>query len=175
MVLIRRERPGDARAIQRVHRQAFAQAADLGGIPPEVVLLAALRRSPSWIGRLSLVGVHRDEGIVGHVVCTRAWVGSGHPVLALGPLGVRPGHQQVGVGHALMHAVLAAAEALDETLVGVLGDRGYYARFGFVPARTKGIEAPVATWGDTFQVRDLHPSGDAPTGRFRYPAPFDAL
>lgn len=160
-----------------MHRQAFAQPTDLGGVPAEVVLLAALRRSPSWIPRLSLVAVNGDESAIGHVVCTRARVGPGHghPVLALGPLGVLPEHQQVGVGHALMHTVIAAAEALDEALIGVLGDRAYYARFGFRPAKTMAIEAPVSTWGDHFQIRDLNPSNERLTGRFRFPAPFDEL
>lgn len=144
-------------------------------VPPEVGLLAALRRSPSWIPRLSLVAVDGEYDIVGHVVCTRGRLGAGLPVLALGPLGVLPRHQHVGVGHALMHAVLAAAEALDESLVGLLGDRGYYARFGFRPANTMAIEAPDPTWGDHFQVRPLGGRHDSLKGPFCYPPPFDAL
>lgn len=174
-VLIRRELPGDERAIQRVHRRAFAQPTDITGIPPEVVLLSALRRSPAWIPRLSLVAVHVDDGVIGHVVCTRAQVGRGRPALALGPLGVLPERQRVGVGHALMHAVLGAAEALDETVVGLLGDPAYYGRFGFRPAASVGIEPQQPSWGDHFQIRNLGPTREPPTGRFRYPAPFDAL
>jgi putative acetyltransferase len=58
---------------------------------------------------------------------------------------VLPHHQGVGVGHALMHAVLAAAEAVDETVVGVLGDPAYYARFGFRPASAVRIAADSLT------------------------------
>jgi hypothetical protein len=43
-------------------------------------------------------------------------------VLALGPLS-----QGCGVGLALVHAVLGAADALDESLVAFLGDPRYYA------------------------------------------------
>jgi hypothetical protein len=39
--------------------------------------------------------------------------------------------QRRGVGGALMHRVLAAADALDVPAVVVLGDPGYYRRFGF--------------------------------------------
>ena len=56
-------------------------------------------------------------------------------MLALGPLSVRPDRQRQGVGSALMHAVLGAADALGERLVALLGSTAYYPRFGFRPAR----------------------------------------
>lgn len=174
-MLIRRERSGDQRAVQRVHREAFAGPAGTSGVPAEVVLIAALRRSPDWIPRLSLVAVHDADGVVGHVVCTRARMDEDHPVLALGPLAVRPDHQGVGIGTALMHAALAAAEALDEALVGLLGDPAYYARFGFRPGAGVGIAPPDPAWGRHFQIRTLGPTDEPLTGRFSYPAPFDAV
>lgn len=119
--------------------------------------------------------MHVDGEVIGHVVCTRAHVGRDQPALALGPLAVVPDHQRVGVGHALMHTVLGAAEAVDETLVGVLGDPAYYGRFGFRPASAVGIEPQTPSWGDHFQVRTIGPISEPPTGQFRYPPPFDAL
>lgn len=139
-----------------------------------MVLLSALRRSVDWIPRLSLVAVPIEGKTIGHVVCSRAYIGD-HPALALGPLAVMPDRQRVGIGHALMHAVLGAAEALDETIVGVLGDPAYYARFGFRPASSVGIEAQVPAWGDNFQIRTLGPTTQPPTGRFLYSAPFGSL
>jgi putative acetyltransferase len=171
-LVVRRERSGEVEAVAAVHRAAFlVQGA---GDPPEVGLVAALRRSGAWVPALSLVAV-ADEAVVGHVVCTRGWVEPGsRPVLGLGPLGVDPHHQGRGVGSALVHAVLAVAEALEEPLVALLGDPAYYARFGFVPAHRSGVEAPDPTWADHFQVRPL---GDLPTprGSFRYAAAFDDL
>lgn len=161
--------------MRRVHRDAFARAGEVAGDPPEVALLAELRRSADWIPRLSLVADRADDEVVGHVVCTRARIGADHPVLALGPTGVRPAIQGMGVGHALVHAVLAAAEALDETMVGVLGDAAFYRRFGFQPARGLGIRPQQDAWAEHFQVRFLATRGEPPTGRFRYPAPFDAF
>ncbi|MGH3687190.1 MAG: GNAT family N-acetyltransferase [Pseudonocardiaceae bacterium] len=52
------------------------------------------------------------------------------PSISLGPLGVIPACQRRGVGRALMHAVLAAADALDEPAVTLLGDPAYYSRSG---------------------------------------------
>jgi putative acetyltransferase len=71
-------------------------------------------------------------------------------VFGLGPLGVGPAWQRQGIGSALMHAVLAAAEALDESGVGLLGDPMFYRRFGFVAAAEHGVAAPDPEWGGAF-------------------------
>ena len=170
-MLIRRETRSDTRAVAEVHGRAFAQRGQ-HAVPPEVELLAGLRRSDAWLPRLSLVATRGGE-IVGHVVCTRAHVGAdSSAVLGLGPIGVDPRQQGTGVGTALLHAVLAAAEALDEPLVGLLGDPGFYRRFGFQPATEHGIDAPDPTWGEHFQARLLSPAASELRGRFTYPAAF---
>jgi putative acetyltransferase len=119
---------------------------------------------------LSLVAVRNGE-LVGHVVCSRATVGD-HAAVGLGPIGVLPAHQRQGVGAALMHAVLAAADALELPLVGLLGSTEYYPRFGFVPATQLGIEPPDPTWGEHFQVRTLTAYRAGIVGRFRYAPAF---
>jgi putative acetyltransferase len=173
-LVIRPERSGDEGAVAAVHRAAFAPGPG-GAEPVEVGLVAALRADAGWLPRLSLVA-EVGGAVVGHVVCTRAWLGPGDaPVLGLGPLGVVPAAQGRGVGRALVHSVLGAADALDEALVGLLGNPAYYGRFGFVPARVRRIEAPEAAWGDNFQVRPLAGDDRSVTGRFRYAAPFAGL
>jgi len=174
-VLIRRERSGDEVSIRRVHALAFRGASLPSEEPPEPALVDELRLSSAWISRLSLVAVQGDT-VIGHVVCTRARLGrSRRAVLALAPLGVHPDHQARGVGHALMHAVLAAAEALDEPLVGLVGEPSYYGQFGFEPARRHGIEPPHAAWAQHFQVRLLAAYQPTFAGRFTYAQPFDRL
>ena len=96
-----------------------------------------------------------------------------HPVLGLGPLGVLPAAQRKGVGTALVHALLAVAEAADQRLVALLGSRDYYRRFGFVPAADLGISSPDPAWGDHFQARHLN--GPPVQGAFRYAEPFTRL
>jgi putative acetyltransferase len=142
-------------------------------VPPEVQLVDELRASQAWLPRFSLVAINGDH-LVGHVVCTRGHVGT-EPVLALGPIGVEPAMQNRGVGQALMHAVIAAADALDEPLIGLLGSPAYYARFGFGPAASLGITPPDPAWGDHFQARALSAYRPEITGHFRYPPPFDRL
>ncbi|SER52430.1 putative acetyltransferase [Lentzea xinjiangensis] len=159
-MLIRRETPADIDAIRTVTNLAFARGL-------EAELVDQLRADEGWIPELSLVA---DE-VLGHVVCTRGYVGQ-VAALGLGPLSVLPSHQRRGVGKALMHAVLGAAEALGERAVVLLGDPGYYSRFGFRPASEFGITPPVAEWAPHFQARLF---GEVPGGAFRYAEPFNRL
>jgi putative acetyltransferase len=155
-----------------VHRAAFGIPGETAEVA-EAILTDQLRPGPWFVPELSLVAV-RDGSVVGHVIVTRAVLApAGTPVLGLGPIGVLPTHQGRGVGSALMHAVLGAAEALGEPLVGLLGDPAFYGRFGFVAAATAGVTAPDPAWGAAFQVRTF--SAAAPTGAFGYAAPFAAL
>jgi putative acetyltransferase len=167
-VLIRREVPGDVDAIRSVTETAFS--ANPGG---EHQLVDRLRADEGWIPALSLVAVV-DDVVVGHVVCTRATV-DGAPALGLGPLSVLPSHQRAGVGKALVHTVLGAADALDEPLVVLLGDPGYYSRFGFRLAAEHGVTPPVAAGAPPSPARPLRASAAALNGRFRYAEPFDRL
>jgi len=167
---------GDAAAIRAVHTAAFRPPGE-SAVPVEAPLVDDLRAGAEWLPRLSLVAEVGGE-IVGHVVCSRGWIATAagdRPVLGLGPLGVVPAHQGAGVGSAMMHAVLGAADALDEPLVALLGAPAYYGRFGFEPARHHGVEAPDANWGDHFQVLPLAAYDPALTGPFRYAAPFAGL
>jgi putative acetyltransferase len=116
----------------------------------------------------------RDDRIVGHVVCTRGWVGE-MSALGLGPISVLPDHQRQGTGQALMHAIIGAADASGEPLIALLGDRHFYGRFGFVAASRLGIAAPDPGWGTHFQVRTLTDCPRSITGTFRYAGPFADL
>ena len=111
------------------------------------------------------------NGIVGHVVCTRGHVDE-EPVLALGPIGVAPPLQGRGIGTELMRHVIDRADSLGESLIGLVGDPGFYARFGFVAVSTLSIGAPHPDWGAYFQVCQLTGYRPTVTGRFEYPPEF---
>jgi putative acetyltransferase len=178
-VHVRREKPADHDAVRALHRAAFGRRGT--DRPEEVVearLTDELRADVGFLPHLSLVAVREDPltgtAVIGHVLATRGWLEqAGVPVLGLGPLGVRPDAQGHGVGSALVHALLAVAEAGDERAVALLGAPAYYRRFDFRPAAELGIDAPDPAWGAHFQARLL--TGPAVRGRFRYASPFDRL
>jgi len=171
---VRRETADDAEQVRAVIAAAFARPGRPDAVPAEVVLVDELRASDAWLPALSLVATGSDGRVVGHVLCTRGRVESAG-VLALGPLGVHPDQQRRGVGRALVHSVLGAADALAEPLVALLGDPGYYAQFGFRSSERFGITAPDPDWRAHFQVRPLSAYRPALRGRFAYADPFQRV
>lgn len=140
---------------------------------PEAKLVDDLRDDGDVIPALSLVALINEE-VVGHVVCSRGSI-DGCPSVGLGPLGVLPTYQRRGVGQALMHGVLAAADALEEPAVLLLGDPGYYCRFGFVLAQPLGLLPTEPSWAEHFQVRPLSAWDGSLRGTFHYAPAFHRL
>lgn len=169
-VIIRRERTSDRAEVRAVQVAAFARG---DAEPSEARLLDELRTCDGWLPALSWVA-EIDGRIVGHGVCTRGHVGDVCCV-GLGPIGVLPSAQGTGVGSALVHAMIGAADATDEPLIALLGAPEYYSRFGFAPSTAFAIVPPSPEWGDFFQVLPLTAWVDSIAGTFRYAAPFDRL
>ena len=174
-MIVRGQRTNDYGAIRDVYAEAFRAPRfrppqDPGLAPPEVALFEALWEAGAVIPELSFTAL-TDDGVVGHVTASRATVGS-DPVVAVGPVGVLSDHQGLGIGSALMRAHLAAADAAGVPLVGLLGAREYYGRFGFRPAGQLGVVAPEPEWGDAFQVRPLTAYTEGVAGRFQYAPAF---
>ena len=169
-MIVRRERIGDGEASRAVQTAAF----DLGdGEPVEARLLDALRQCDGWIPALSWVA-ERDGRVVGHNVCTRGHIDE-VACVGLGPIGVAPDVQRAGVGSALMHAMIGAADASGEPLIALLGDPLYYSQFGFVHSTELGIQPPVAAWVNYFQVLPLSGWTPSISGQFGYSEPFDQV
>lgn len=181
LMLIRQERPSDVQAVRAVTAAAFGRVAHAAppiepdGAPGEATLVGWLRDDPGFVPELSLVAeAGSGAEVVGHVIATHGQLAN-RPALGLGPLSVDPAHQGGGIGSALMHTLLGAADAMGEPVVVLLGDPALYSRFGFVPASGLGIEAPDPGWGDYFQARTLSAWRAEYAGRYRYAASFDRL
>ena len=172
-MLIRRETPADHMVVHRLHSEAFRR--EPGVTPVEAPLVDELRADGDLIDALSRVAL-RDAEIAGHVCCSRARIGEDTTAaVGLGPLGVLPAYQRGGVGSALMHAVLGAADALGYGVVVLLGDPAYYSRFGFVAASTLSIGSPDPKWGKYFQARTLSEYKPAQAGAFEYAPAFSRI
>ncbi len=83
-----------------------------------------------------------------------------------------PDRQRRGAGQAAVRAVLDAARLRGESLVLVLGDPGYYRRFGFVPASRYGIRAGFEVPDEAMMALVLDGSAPVPQGTIQYPAAF---
>lgn len=92
--------------------------------------------------------------------------------LALAPLAVGPGYQRSGFGSALAAAAMARARTAGASLVFVLGDTGYYQRFGFSVDAAANFECTYA--GPHFMALRLSPAAPN-TGAVVYSARFSEL
>lgn len=129
MIHVREERPEDVVAIRDVNRRAFGQ-------DQEGNIVDALRSSGAVL--LSLVAT-QDDKVVGHVLYSPISVGSATGA-ALGPMAVVPEFQRQGVGGTLIETGNRIVKDRGYPFILVLGHAEYYPRFGFVPARSRGIQ-----------------------------------
>ncbi len=69
-------------------------------------------------------------------------IGGRWPALLLGPVAVAPGYRGLGIGARLIGHGLAAARQRGHAIVVLVGDAGYYRRFGFRRALARALELP---------------------------------
>lgn len=160
---IRPETERDRDGIRAIHTAAFAGPAEAGlvdGLRREGVLLHSL------VAELG-------TAMVGHVVFARGWVGQDTPVVTVGPVGVLPDHQRVGVGSAMMRMGIDCCRDDGEAALFLLGDPCYYSRFGFSVAAAAPYVSPYA--GPHFQMLELRPGALPPQGTVQFPRAFAQL
>lgn len=126
-MIIRPEAPADLPAIDRIHIEAFREHPY--SQQTEHLIVRALRNS----GALTLSRVAECEGTVaGHIAFSPARIdGEDLGWYTLGPVGVLPMLQGKGIGSALIREGLEGLRALGAKGCLLVGDPGYYKRFGF--------------------------------------------
>jgi putative acetyltransferase len=170
-IVVRPEEPRDFAAVREIHRLSFETEA-------ESVLVEKLRASRDFIPGLSLVAEFEGR-TVGHVLFSRIWIRPPVPklseevALALAPLAVHPDFRNKGLGSELVTQGLKACRQHGFGLVVVVGEQSYYSRFGFIPARPKGLEVPFPVPERAFLAAEIIPRpGPGIKGTIRYPQPF---
>ena len=150
-IVIRQETPADYRAVFDLVSRAFGNAEHADGDEP--YLVGRLRKSGAVIEELSLVA-EVDGQIAGHILFTE--VRAGDTVqLALAPLSVLPVRQNRGIGSLLVNAGHERGKLLGYDYSIVLGNPGYYSRFGYFPAGQVGLKAPFPVPDGGFMVHPL--------------------
>lgn len=129
---IRAEKPSDAESIRHLNRLAFPG-------PAEAALVDLLREQGRNI--VSLVAVV-DGQIIGQVLFTEVSVtpSTTHKGVGLAPLAVLPTFQNRGIGTELGRKGLALCGEKGYDFAIVLGNPGYYTRFGFKKASLVGLD-----------------------------------
>jgi putative acetyltransferase len=141
MVEIRPEEPADVEAIREVNRRAFGQ-------DQEGRIVDALRANGAVL--ISLVAVEQGR-IVGHILYSLARIGDLGGA-ALGPMAVAPEAQRRGIGTRLVEAGNTFLASSGCPFVVVVGHPEFYPRFGFTPARARGITCKWDVPDDVFMV-----------------------
>ncbi|MDX1433636.1 MAG: N-acetyltransferase [Gammaproteobacteria bacterium] len=167
--VIRHETPADRAVVEALLEDAF-------GGRDEVILLGRLRDAV----RPAVSLVAESRGVVaGHVFFSSVAIEGADPAppaAGLAPLAVVPPMQGRGIGAALVHAGLDACREIGWQAVFVLGDPGYYARFGFVPAAAHGLHYESEAFDAAFQMIELVPGAlSGYRGLVRFHPAFDGL
>lgn len=164
-IKIRAERAGDRQAIEEVTVAAFLNAPHTSHTEQHIV--NALRKA----GKLAVSLVAETDGIVvGHVAISPVSISNdASGWLGLGPLCVLPRYQRRGIGTQLVHEALRQLRHSGASGCVVLGEPGYYGRFGFqADPRLVFPGYPP----EYFQALSFGSS--IPEGAVRYPEAFNA-
>lgn len=145
---IRAERAEDISAVHKVNMAAFERE-------NEADLVDRLRSVASTV---SFVAVEFEQ-IVGHIFYSPVEIegecADNLFILGLAPLAVLPEHQRQGIGASLIRHSVEECARLGCKAVVVLGHPEYYPKFGFVPAKEKGLRCEYAVPDEAFMVLEL--------------------
>lgn len=165
MPLVRKEVASDADAIDAMTEAAFRAAAHTSNT--EQFIIRALRKD----GQLAVSLVADEHGrVIGHVAVSPVAISDGAPGwYGLGPISVAPERQGQGIGTLLMEHALSELKALGAAGCVVLGEPGYYSRFGFTAEPALVLPGVPAEY---FQAISL--MGSLPRGEVKYHEAFGA-
>ena len=155
-ISIRLEKEKDYRTVEYLTREAFWDLYHPGC--SEHLIVHKIRKVPAFVKELSFIASIENR-IVGSIIYSRAKVINGKDevfeVLCMGPLSVLPSFQRKGISSLLMRHSIEKAKELSFKAIILFGDPKYYQRFGFVNAKTYGIQTSSGKNFDAFMVLEL--------------------
>ncbi|MBE9008289.1 N-acetyltransferase [Fortiea sp. LEGE XX443] len=159
---IRAEKPEDVTAVRKVNIAAFKRE-------NEADLVDQLRGVASTF---SFVAVESEQ-IVGHIFYSPVEIegecADNLFILGLAPIAVLPDYQRQGIGSLLIQHSLKECDRLGCKAVVVLGYPEYYPKFGFVPAKEKGLRCEYTVPDEAFMVLELENGAlDGCSGTVKY-------
>ncbi len=131
-IIIRSETESDIKAISEITKAAFENLPISNHT--EQFIITALRDANALT--ISLVA-EADNKVVGHIAFSPVTISDGSPDwYGLGPISVSPELQKQGIGKSLIRQGLSSLKALGAKGCVLVGEPGYYERFGFrnIPA-----------------------------------------
>ena len=168
-MIVRAETPEDYESVRRINELAFGRG-------NEADLVDALREKARPY--ISLVCETAGE-IAGHIFFSPVSIESEaeeFTAMGLAPMAVLPEHQGRGIGTLLVREGLNECQRIGHHIVVVLGHPGYYPRFGFTAASSKGLRSEYDVPDDVFMVAELSSGALAGrTGLVRYHPEFSRV
>ena len=164
-VTVRPTTEDDRADVLRIVNEAFS--GEVGKGRDEVEIVEAVWSLEASLAAGDLVATAGEE-IIGYVLASLGKL-DGLAVPGIAPLAVRPDRRGQGIGTALMTELLRLLSQRGFPLVVVLGDPGYYGRFGFQPSGPLGLHyLPVGVDSPHFQALRLGGRHEVLTGNFVY-------
>lgn len=164
-MIIRHELVRDRDAIRQVTADAFALMENSNQTEPAII--TALREAGALA--ISLVATDEDE-VIGHIAFSPVTIaGDDNAWFGLGPVSIRPDRQGRGIGGALIRQGLSELREQGAAGCVVLGDPGYYRRFGF----ENHPDLRYAGAPPEYFMRVIFDGSD-PAGQVEYHKAFDA-
>ena len=186
-ICLRPEQPGDEGSVRQINESAFADRAeaclvqalrDAGAVRLSAVAIMGGRsldgRSVKTVGRTEMCSGEVIGGeLVGHALFTPVTVATDKgdiELLGMGPVAVIPARQHQGVGTMMIAGCLEHLRGLHNRGVVVVGEPGFYRRFGFIQASRWGLRWEGDAPEENFLVLELTPgalAGVSGTARYR--------
>jgi putative acetyltransferase len=186
-ICLRPEQPDDEGIIRQINESAFADRTeadlvqalrDAGAVRlSAVAILGGRSVDGGSVGTVGRTGMCSSEVIggelVGHALFTPVTVTTDKgdvELLGMGPVAVLPAKQRQGIGTIMIAGCLEHLRTLHNRGVVVVGEPGFYRRFGFIQAGRWGLRWEVEVAEENFLVLELTPgalAGVSGTVRYR--------